>query len=91
MGDRRTAGRVSFFERWVRTGKAYYAANFVAIITSVTTFLIIGDRDLAAVSVVALIAIVCTPYHAHRVETIRRGKEILDRYCSERNPGPLGL
>jgi hypothetical protein len=74
MGDRRTAiQEVSFVERWVRTGKAYYVANPVAILTSVATFLIIGDRDLAAGSVVALIAISCMPYHARRVEGMRRG------------------
>jgi hypothetical protein len=92
MGDgRRAVQEFSFVERWARTGKAYYAANVVAILTSGATFLIIGDRDLAAVSVVALIAISCMPYHARRVERIQRGKEILDRYCPERKPRPLGL
>jgi hypothetical protein len=95
MGDRRTAiQEVSFVERWVRTGKAYYVANFVAILTSVAIFLIMGDREVAAVSVVSLtltLFISCMPYHARRVERNRRGKEILNRHCPERNPRPLGL
>jgi hypothetical protein len=31
----------------VHTGKAYYAANLVAILTGEATFLTIGDLDLA--------------------------------------------
>jgi hypothetical protein len=83
--------RVSFMERWVRTGKAYYVASLVAILTSAAVFLVIGGRDMAAVSVACLAAISCVPYHARRVETIRRGKEILNCHCPERNPRPLGL
>jgi hypothetical protein len=91
MGDRRTATQeVSSVERWVRTGKAYYVANLVAMLASVAVFLIVGGRDMAVVSVVCLTAISCMPYHARRVERIRRGKEILNRYCPERNPRPLG-
>ena len=81
----------SFVERWVRSGKAYYAANLVAILTSAAVFQIIGGPDMAVVSVIALAAISCLPYHARRVERIQRGKEILNRYSSERSPRPLGL
>ena len=63
----------------------------MAILTIAAVFLIIGGRDMAAVSIVCLTAISFMPYHARRVERIRRGKEILNRYSPERNPRPLGL
>ncbi len=88
MSDRRTATQeVSFVERWVHSGKACYVANFVAVFTSVTVFLIIGGFEMAAVSVVCLTAISFSiSDNAGRVERIRRGKEILNRYCPERKP-----
>ena len=92
MGDKRTVVQeLSFVERRVRTGKAYYVANIVAILTSAAVLLIVGGRDMAAVSVVCLTAISCMPFHARRVERMRRSKEILNRYRPERNPRPLGL
>lgn len=92
MGVKGTAiQELSWVERWVRTGKAYYVANLVAILTSAAVFLIIGGRDMAAVSVICLTAVSCIPHNARRREKIRRGKEILNRYCPERNLRPLGL
>jgi len=82
---------VSFVERWVRTGKAYYVANLMAILTTAAVFLIIGGRDMTAVSVLCLAAISGLSYDAHRTQTIQRGKEILNRYSPERNSRPLGL
>ena len=78
-------------ERWVRTGKAYYVASLVAILTSAAVFLVIGGREMAVVSVVCLTAISYMPHNARRIERIRRGRDILNRYCPERNPRPLGL
>lgn len=93
MGDRRiTIQELSFVERWVRTGKAYDIACVLAILTSVAIFLVFGGRDISAVSVVYLIILSFSiPYNSRRAEKIRRGKEILNRYCPERNPRPLGL
>jgi hypothetical protein len=92
MGVKRTAiQEFTFVERWVRTGKAYYVANLVAILTSAAIFVIVGGRDMAAVSIACLTAVSGLSYDARRVEKIRRGKEILNRYCPERNPRPLGL
>jgi hypothetical protein len=31
------------------------------------------------------------PAYERRIDRIRRGKEILNRYSAERNPRPLGL
>jgi hypothetical protein len=86
-----TTQAVGFVERWVRTGKAYYVANLVAILSSAAVFLMVGGRDMVVVSVICLTAISGVSYDARRLERIRGGKEILNRYCPERNPRPLGI
>ena len=95
MGDQRiTLGELSFVERWVRSGKAYYAANLIAtlgIAAVGSIFAIIGGRELAIIPVFALISVASLPAHARRAEKTQRSKEILDRYSPERSPRPLGL
>jgi hypothetical protein len=92
MSDRRMATQeVGLVERWVRTGKAYYVSNLVAILTSAALILIVGGRDVVVVSVICLTAISGMSYDARRVERIRRGKGIRSGYCPEHNPKPLGI
>jgi hypothetical protein len=84
--------RLGLFGRWARTEKAIYIATFMAILATVAVFLTIGSGNAVAGSVICLIAVLASmPYNARRIEKMRRGKEILDRYNPERNPRPLGL
>jgi hypothetical protein len=62
------------------------------LILSVAAYLAAGGRDVIDSALVCLIVtILSAPYHARRVEQMRRGKAILNRYSAERNPRPLGL
>ena len=84
--------KLGLFGRWARSGEAICIASSVAILASVGVFLATGSGGAAASSSVCLIVVLAgMPHHARRVEKMRRGKEILDRYSPERNPRPLGL
>ena len=62
------------------------------LILSVAAYLAAGGTDGIDSVVVCLIVMgLSGPYHARRVEQMRRGKAILNRYSPERNPRPLGL
>jgi hypothetical protein len=84
--------RLGLFGRWARTEKPIYIATFIAILATIGVFLAMGSGNTVGGSVLCLIAVIATmPYNARRIEKMRRGKEILDRYSPERNPRPLGL
>jgi len=81
-----------FFVRWARTEKAISIASCLGILASIVAFLAMGDKDVAAMSIFGLVVVLASmPYHARRVERMRRGKEILNRYNPERNRRPLGI
>jgi hypothetical protein len=83
---------VGLFDRRARSGKAISVASSVAILACVGVFVATGSTGAAAGSVVCLILVLADlPWHAHRIDDARRGKEILNRYSSERNARPLGL
>lgn len=84
--------KLGLFGRWARAGEAICIASSAVILASVGVFLATGSGGAAAGSVVCLIVVLAgMPYHARPIETMRRGKEILNRYSPERNPRPLGL
>jgi hypothetical protein len=83
---------VGFFDRWARSSKAISVAFSVAILAGVGVSVATGSAGAAAGSVVCLILVLADlPWQARRIEDARRGREILNRYSSERNARPLGL
>jgi hypothetical protein len=84
--------RLGLYGRWARTEKPIYIATIMVILATVGVFLAIDSGNAVAGSVICLIVVFASmPYNARRIEKMRRGKEILDRYSPERNPRPLGL
>lgn len=62
------------------------------LILGVAAYLAAGGTDVLDSAVLCLIVMsLGAPYYDRRVEQLRRGKAILDRYSAERNPRPLGL
>lgn len=62
------------------------------LILSVAAYLAAGGTNVIDPVVVCLIVMgLSAPFNARRVEQMRRGKEILNRYSPERSRRPLGL
>jgi hypothetical protein len=62
------------------------------LILSVAAYLAAGGTDVIDSAVVCLIVMgLSAPYYERRVEQMRRGRAILNRYSPERSRRPLGL
>jgi hypothetical protein len=76
----------------VRTGKATEIAVIVTMLGTVAINFVTGGYDtLLGSAFLLLVVLASLPHNRRRGEQIRRRKEILNRYSSERNSRPLGL
>jgi len=72
--------------------KALSMAVVSLVLLVAAVFVAHDSNDGLADSVICLVAVlVSMPYHDRRIEKMRRGREILNRYGPERNSRPLGL